>query len=231
MRKFALAWLCLVLFVTACASDAADPGDVAQPAEPTATPDPSVRPTPTAVVIPTTTSSDGAGSDSDGGAAAPTSEPTVAPATTPTPRPIPTAVPTPIPTAAPTPTPRPTTQPTPVPPTATPVPTATATAVRISCDISKRDIAVGEIITLTAQQNPDTVPITFAFDHGDGTVDQTSQSSAFYREPGTYEVRLLWRTTSNSGSITCGSVVVLRSRIRPTCRCSTCLITAMEHVT
>jgi len=88
--------------------------------------------------------------------------------------------------------------------------------VQIGCTISKRDIGVGEIITLTAHQSPARPVLSFAFDHGDGTIDQTPQSFAFYREPGTYEVRLQWRSANRNGAIPCGAVTVRSSGPTPT---------------
>jgi hypothetical protein len=82
--------------------------------------------------------------------------------------------------------------------------------VRVGCTISDRDIEVNEIITLTAFQDPVDVPVIFAFDHGDGTIDRTSQSRAYYREPGNYEVTLQWQHFRSKGSTYCGNV-----RVRP----------------
>ncbi len=83
-------------------------------------------------------------------------------------------------------------------------------SVRIGCTISDTDIVVNEVITLRALQNPTNVPVTFAFSHGDGTIDNTSVSRAYYRQPGTYSVKLLWQYSGAKGTTSCGTV-----RVRP----------------
>lgn len=70
---------------------------------------------------------------------------------------------------------------------------------------------VGEIITLTATQNPATVPVRYTFDHGDGTLDPNPVSSAYYNSPGTYAVTLRWELNGTRGAISCGTVTVLAS--------------------
>lgn len=89
-----------------------------------------------------------------------------------------------------------------------PTPT-TAPTVQIGCTISpSRTVAVGELLTFTAFQDPSDVPIAYVFDHGDGTLDPTAQSSAFYAAPGSYEVRLRWAHSGTNGTILCGTVTV-----------------------
>lgn len=80
--------------------------------------------------------------------------------------------------------------------------------VEVSCTISKNVIVVDEIITLQAFQDPVNVPITFAFGHGDGTIDEASTSYAYYEAPGTYEVIMYWRQGRSNGSLLCGRVTV-----------------------
>jgi hypothetical protein len=70
-------------------------------------------------------------------------------------------------------------------------------------------VRVGEIITLTATQNPANVPVRYAFDHGDGTLDPNPVSSAYYNNPGTYAVTLRWELNGTRGAISCGSVTVV----------------------
>jgi len=53
------------------------------------------------------------------------------------------------------------------------------------------------------------VPVQYVFDHGDGTRDVTNQSFAFYEAPGNYEVRMDWAHSDTSGTILCGTVVVV----------------------
>ena len=183
---------------------------------------------PAATAAPT---SDSAG-DAESSEATPTpgSNSTPTPRATATPRPIPTAgsitTPTAVPTTTPTPRPsaivvsptpapnptasRPTATPIPPAPTATPAPAATTgpTLVRVSCSVSDRNVVVDEVITLQASQDPTNVPIDFAFDHGDGTVDTGATSRAFYREPGRYAVTLRWTYAGRSGSVACGTVAV-----------------------
>ena len=80
--------------------------------------------------------------------------------------------------------------------------------VRVDCSISANDILVNEVITLRATQSPAGLPIRFAFNHGDGTIDRTSVSQAYYRAPGTYNVTLLWQYAGGKGSEDCGTVKV-----------------------
>ena len=80
--------------------------------------------------------------------------------------------------------------------------------VLIDCTISDRDIEVNEIITLTAVQTPADAPVRYAFSHGDGTIDNTSVSRAFYEAPGSYTVTLLWQYNGGKGSKSCGTVHV-----------------------
>ena len=90
-----------------------------------------------------------------------------------------------------------------------PTPTPTPSAVQIGCSISpQRTVQVNEILTFTAFQDPPNVPVTYVFDHGDGTLDETSQSLAFYAAPGFYDVRLNWAYAGNSGTTFCGTVTV-----------------------
>jgi len=95
-------------------------------------------------------------------------------------------------------------------PTPTPTATPTPTPLAVSCAIApQRPVVVREILTFTATHTPNTVPIQFVFDHGDGTLDPRQVSHAFYEAAGTYEVRLNWAATAGrSGSILCGTVTV-----------------------
>lgn len=88
--------------------------------------------------------------------------------------------------------------------------------VRVGCRISDRNVVVNEVITLEAWQDPLTAAISFSFDHGDGTIDQRPVSYAYYREPGAYEVRLLWQHAGGTGSTLCGTVTVTRGSPGPT---------------
>ena len=89
----------------------------------------------------------------------------------------------------------------------TPTPTVPPT-VQIGCTVSNRDIVVGQVITLQATQNPVNVPVAYVFDHGDGTLDPTAQSQAYYRAPGIYQVNLQWAHSGQSGVVGCGTVNV-----------------------
>ena len=110
---------------------------------------------------------------------------------------------------------QPTVTPVPVRPTATPAPPA-AGIIEVGCSIiPKRTIQVGEIITLTATQNPAGVPVRYAFDHGDGTLDPNPVSSAYYANPGSYAVTLRWELNGARGSIPCGTVTVLAAPAAP----------------
>lgn len=199
-------------------------------ADPTPAPTATPRPTSTPRPIPTA------------GAATPTPRPVV-PTPTAAPTTLPTAVPRPTSTAVPpAPTPTPTTPwinpdcyvgpgaadepvwwcggricvvgaphagcPTTPPPQ--------GGIVEVSCTISKNVIAVGEIISLQAYQDPVNVPIKFAFGHGDGTIDETSNSYAYYEAPGRYEVILYWRQGNAQGSLLCGTVRVTGNGPAPT---------------
>jgi|GEM_PF-967157 len=80
--------------------------------------------------------------------------------------------------------------------------------IRVGCRISDNNIRVNEIITLEAWQDPINVPVQFAFEHGDGTIDPTSQSRAFYREAGKYDVVLRWTSGQLRNRTFCGTVTV-----------------------
>lgn len=91
----------------------------------------------------------------------------------------------------------------------TPTVTPTPATVQIGCSISpRRPVVVNETLTFTAFQSPANVPVTFVFDHGDGTLDETSQSQAYYAAPGFYQVRLNWAHGGQSGTTFCGTVTV-----------------------
>lgn len=91
----------------------------------------------------------------------------------------------------------------------TPTVTPTPDAVQIGCSISpRRPVEVNETLTFRAFQSPANVPVTYVFDHGDGTLDETSQSLAYYAAPGFYQVRLNWAHDGQSGTTFCGTVTV-----------------------
>lgn len=91
----------------------------------------------------------------------------------------------------------------------TPTPTPTPSVVQIGCSISPtRTVRVNEILTFTAFQSPQNVPVSYVFDHGDGTLDETAQSRAYYAAPGYYDVRLNWAYAGQSGTTFCGTVTV-----------------------
>ena len=93
--------------------------------------------------------------------------------------------------------------------TTSPTPTPTPNVVQIGCTISpRRTVSVNETLTFTAFQDPTTVPVNFVFDHGDGTLDETSKSYAYYAAPGFYEVRLRWAHSGHTGTTFCGTVTV-----------------------
>lgn len=97
---------------------------------------------------------------------------------------------------------------TPFPGTPTPTPTPQP-PVSISCTIAPQGpVIVGEILTYTALQNPNTLPVLYVFDHGDGTLDPGGVSKAFYNAPGIYTVTLNWSYDGQSGSVFCGTVTV-----------------------
>jgi len=81
--------------------------------------------------------------------------------------------------------------------------------VQIGCSIAPgRTVRVNEILTFTAFQSPANVPVSYVFDHGDGTLDETSESRAYYAAPGFYDVRLNWAYGNQSGTTFCGTVTV-----------------------
>lgn len=93
--------------------------------------------------------------------------------------------------------------------TPTPTPTPTPAVVQIGCSISpRRTVQVNEVLTFTAFQSPAHVPVSYVFDHGDGTLDETAQSFAYYAAPGFYDVRLNWAYGNQSGTTFCGTVTV-----------------------
>jgi len=80
--------------------------------------------------------------------------------------------------------------------------------VQIGCTISKHHVVVDETLVFTAFQKPEGVPVAFAFNHGDGTIDRTNESHAYYAEAGRYDVNLLWQHAGGKGSTQCGTVTV-----------------------
>jgi len=224
---FLVTSVALVLLVVGC-SGSDSVSDVAAAPRPAVTPTTVILslvpdPSPTPFVVPTivvdqptptpgSVQSDGDDGDDAQADASTDPTPTAVPIPTATPRPIPTAVPTPTASAiVVSPTPRPV-QPTAVPPTAVP-PTAVPTTpaanyVEVGCTISDRNIVVDEVITLKAFQSPAHVPINYSFDHGDGTIDRTPESRAFYRAPGRYDVVMKWEYGGQNGRTFCGTVVV-----------------------
>lgn len=78
----------------------------------------------------------------------------------------------------------------------------------ITCTISKTQVAVNETLVFTAIQTGPQIAVEFVFDHGDGTLDPTNQSNAYYAAPGTYQVRLKWSHLGGSGIEDCGTVTV-----------------------
>ena len=86
--------------------------------------------------------------------------------------------------------------------------------IEVGCSIiPNRTIQVGEVITLTATQNPANVPVRYAFDHGDGTLDPNPVSSAYYVNPGNYAVTLRWELNGTRGSMPCGTVRVVAAPV------------------
>lgn len=60
------------------------------------------------------------------------------------------------------------------------------------------------------------MPIRYAFHHGDGTTDRTSESRAFYEAPGVYAVSMSWEYAGDRGTIDCGTVSVSAGGPTPT---------------
>ena len=79
----------------------------------------------------------------------------------------------------------------------------------VRCHISKTQIAVGETTVFTASIDAAAgITPTFAFDHGDGTIDHRNPSHAFYYYPGTYYVTAIATTHGHSVRVPCGTVTV-----------------------
>lgn len=95
-------------------------------------------------------------------------------------------------------------------------PVSPARPVHIDCSISDTTIVVGEVITLKAIQDPFNLEVRYAFSHGDGTIDHTAESYAYYREPGSYTVKLIWQHSGTKGTIVCGTVTVTGNPVTPT---------------
>ncbi len=126
--------------------------------------------------------------------AVPTSTPTVAP--TPPTAPTPTRV---VPPPSPT---------TPAPTTPTPTPTVLVQPLQIQCSISDTELMVGEQTEYSAQHVPDSISVSYAFDHGDGTIDRRNPSVAFYNSPGSYDVYVLATVEGDERRQLCGTVIV-----------------------
>jgi hypothetical protein len=199
-----------------------EPGSTSTPIPATVTPTAEATSQPTAVA-PTATAEPTATSRPIP-SALPTAQPTA------TPRPIPTATGTPLP-ATPTPTPTsvwvnpdcyagPGAADEPVwwcggqicvvgaPHYGCPSGPPPNPVVQIDCTISDTDIVVNEMIVLSAVQDPVNIPVRYAFVHGDGTIDNTAESHAYYADPGYYDVMLLWQYRGAKGSTNCGRVTV-----------------------
>ena len=87
--------------------------------------------------------------------------------------------------------------------------TAEPPHVQIGCTITpSRSVQVGETLRFEAFQTPTNVPVNYVFDHGDGTLDETSVSLAYYAAPGFYNVELRWSHQGGSGTTFCGTVTV-----------------------
>jgi len=69
-------------------------------------------------------------------------------------------------------------------------------------------VQVNETLTFTAFQTPANISVSYVFDHGDGTLDETSESHAYYAASGFYDVRLNWTHGNQSGTTFCGTVTV-----------------------
>lgn len=182
--------------------------DPAPTESPTSSPStvPESTPEPTATTVPATATASPepspTRSSSPFSTATPVPRATVAPRATATPRPQiappPTAVPrptsAPLPTAAPTPN-----------PTATTAPAKP----QVTCSVTKRNVTVGESLAYVARSTPSSIPVTFSFDHGNGTVDEAPRSDVLYRRSGQYRVVLNWASADHDGSVDCRTVTVL----------------------
>lgn len=197
-RRSALALVVMMaLLLAACGgSDSAAPADpVASPPDPTGVgADPTVGVPAPATPAPATP------------APATPAPATPAPATPAPATPAP-ATPAPARPAPATPAPA-----TPAPPAATPVPPVPVSQPRpvtVACTITpQRNVRPGEYLTFRAVQNPSNVAVSYIFDHGDGTLDATHLSKAYYAAPGTYTVTLHWSHAGGRGTSSCGTVTV-----------------------
>ena len=93
------------------------------------------------------------------------------------------------------------------------VPSAPAPAAPVvvhpTCTTSKHSVVVGETFVITGTHSPHYVPIEWAFDHGDGTLDRRNPSHAYYAHPGTYDVTGLAETSNGYiHYVHCGTVTV-----------------------
>lgn len=78
----------------------------------------------------------------------------------------------------------------------------------ISCTVSATTATVGQVLVFAAVQTGSQIPVDFVFNHGDGTLDATSVSNAYYASTGTYAVTMTWEHAFGSGQETCGTITV-----------------------
>jgi len=90
-----------------------------------------------------------------------------------------------------------------------PTPTPGSTTVQVSCAIQRSSVQVGEVQQFTAGHLPGNVPVSYVFDHGDGTLDPGPTSQAYYEAPGTYNVVVRWSHAGGSGQTACGTVTAV----------------------
>lgn len=131
----------------------------------------------------------------------------------------PTPAPPPPPAAA-TAVPTPTTAPTEVP-TVTPVPQP----FQPFCSVDKRTVAVGESVTFSAGNVPDSVVVEYRIAHGDGS-SGGNPSTKSYDAPGSYLASASWEIDGRDDFITCGTIDVTSSAVTYNCSISETTIRA-----
>ncbi len=101
----------------------------------------------------------------------------------------------------------------------------------VTCSTSTSGpIAPYDALVFSGSHSPSHLPVTYSFDHGDGTIDRRQTSHAYYKSPGWYTVTMSWEAPGgHSGTQWCGAVLVVgRPAVAPHVTCSISPVGAVE---